>query len=487
MRTAGREGRPYLWLCGFVALLGAALLAYSQTRAFTWDEGFHLLAAQLIGAGKKPYLDFCFPQTTWNAYWTAAWMRLFGESWRVAHALAALLTTGATMLAADYVYRRLPDSRWRTAAAFSAALLTGLNSAVFEHGAIGQAYGMCLFATVAAFRAALAAKHRDGPWLPALAGFLAGVAAASSLLSAAAAPVLLLWFGLGKRWKKAAAFLAGGLVPFLPTLWLFARAPQQTLFNLFEYHLHYRIANWPDATQHDFEVLISWLDSGHALLLILLTAAGLAFIRAGHDWREGVRAEFYLCAAMALAIAAEVSSTHPTFARYYLLVVPFVSILAAAGYYGIGTRAGGSVRPLWPTLAFGILTAFGCAKMLYDRRDVYVWRDMEQVARKVCEVTPAQAPLWADENIYFLTRHTPPAGMEFGYSHTIADLTPQRSAQLHILSEAEVKRQVEAGAYATVETCDLDTDFIESLELPKLYRQNAEISQCGVYWDRVKP
>jgi hypothetical protein len=470
-----------------VALLGATLLVYSQTLAFTWDEGFHLLAAQLIGAGKKPYLDFCFPQTTFNAYWVAAWMRVVGESWRLAHALAALLTTGATMLAADYVYSRLPESRWRMAAAFSAALLIGWNSAVFEHGTVGQAYGMCLFATVAAFRVSAAAKYRQGPGLPALAGFLAGVAAASSLLSAAALPVLLVWAALGKRCKPVAAFLAGALVPFLPTLWLFARAPHQTWFNLFEYHLHYRAANWTNPTQHDFEVLISWLDSGHALLLILLTAAGLLFVRAGTEWRPGVRSEFYLCASLALAIGAEVSSTHPTFSRYYLLVVPFVSVLAATGYYGLGTRLGGSSRPLWPTLALGLLIACGCAKMLYDRRDVYVWRDIEQVARKVREVTPPKAPLWSDESIYFLTRHAPPPGMEFGYSHTIAGLTPQRAAQLHILSEAEVKRLVEAGAYATVETCDLDTDFIDSLELPKLYHQNAEISECGVYWDKVRP
>ena len=78
-------------------------------------------------------------------------------------------------------------------------------------------------------------------------------------------------------------------------------------------------------------MLISWLDSGHALLLILLAAAGLLFLRNGTEWRPGVRAEFYLCAALALAIGAEVSATHPTFSRYYLLAVPFVSILAAAG------------------------------------------------------------------------------------------------------------------------------------------------------------
>ena len=241
-------------------------------------------------------------------------------------------------------------------------------------------------------------------------------------------------------------------------------------------------------------MLISWLDSGHALLLILLAVAGVLFTLVAQALppaplfaRDGVRSELYLCGALALAIGAEVSSSHPTFSQYYMLAVPFAAILAGVGYNGLGTRLGESIRPLWTTLAFGLLIASGCAKMLYDRRDVYVWPDIEQVARKVHEVTPPNAQLWADESIYFLTRHAPPPGMEFGYSHTIAGLPAPRAAELHILPEAEVKRLVEAGAYATVETCDLDTDFIDSLELPKLYRQTAELHDCGVYWDKVRP
>lgn len=61
MEVANRREGTYRWLCGVVAVIAAALVFFSQTRAFTWDEGFHLLAAQLILAGKKPYLDFCFP------------------------------------------------------------------------------------------------------------------------------------------------------------------------------------------------------------------------------------------------------------------------------------------------------------------------------------------------------------------------------------------------------------------------------------------
>src|ERR1051326_6594421 len=95
---ASRDQKSYWLLAGVVALLAAGLMIYSQTDAFTWDEGFHLLTAQLITRGKRPYLDFNFSQTPLNAYWNAFWMLVFGQSWRTAHAVASLMTTAATAL-----------------------------------------------------------------------------------------------------------------------------------------------------------------------------------------------------------------------------------------------------------------------------------------------------------------------------------------------------------------------------------------------------
>ena len=86
----------------------AALLVYSQTMAFHWDEGFHLLAAQLIAAGKRPYIDFLFAQTPLNAFWNAAWFRAFGPGWRLAHAVAAVETWLAVVLASGYALKRFP-------------------------------------------------------------------------------------------------------------------------------------------------------------------------------------------------------------------------------------------------------------------------------------------------------------------------------------------------------------------------------------------
>src|SRR5579872_7438397 len=72
-----RLGLYAVWIA-----IAAGLLWYAQTLAFTEDEGFHLLAAQLVKGGMRPYLDFFFPQTPLNAYWNAWLMRLLGESWR---------------------------------------------------------------------------------------------------------------------------------------------------------------------------------------------------------------------------------------------------------------------------------------------------------------------------------------------------------------------------------------------------------------------
>src|SRR5437763_16400392 len=107
--------KPFLLLCGVVALIFAVLLGYAETRAFSWDEGFHVMAARLIKTGQRPYLDFCFPQTPLNAYWWSIWLRIFGESWRAMHAIGAVLVAGAVLLPPDFILRRFPNVDWRGA------------------------------------------------------------------------------------------------------------------------------------------------------------------------------------------------------------------------------------------------------------------------------------------------------------------------------------------------------------------------------------
>ena len=482
---ADASRRERLWLGAWIAFLAAGLLVYSQTVAFNWDEGFHMLTAQLIRAGRRPYLDFCFPQTPFNAYWTAGWMSLFGESWRLTHAISALLSSATVALVALYVFSRLPASPWRLAAAFAAAALAGMNWLVVDFGTVGQAYGLCLLALFAAFRITLAAADRARPTLAALAGLLAGVAAASSLLTAAAAPVLLAWLAIhnraGARWTKAAAYIAGAAAPFLPVAWLFAHGPRQTLFNLFQYQMRYRAINWPDTTRHDLEVLTSWLDCGQALAVLALVAAGLWFLRSRKEWGGAWRRELTLCGWLALALGTEVGVAHPTFPRYFVVAVPFVAVLAAAGFHALVSRTGSAVRPMWAVAVLSVFLAMTVGKSIYDGRDTYTWPNMEVLARKVAQLAPPGVALAADEPIYFLMRRTPLPGMEFAYAHTVESLSKNQAAELHVISYSEMKKQVQAGAYAVFETCDDDQTDITALDLKSAFRQRVEVSECAVY------
>jgi hypothetical protein len=443
----------------------------------------------LIDDGKRPYIDFCFPQTPLNAYWNAAWMRVFGQTWRVPHAVSSLLVMGAALLIAHFVYTRLPEARnWRTGAALAAMLFIVLDPMVAEYGPLAQAYAICLFLLVAAFRLTLASLDSASIW-PALAvGLCAGAAAASSLLSATAAPVYLIWLLIynrgGSRWRKAAAYCLGGAIPFLPVVWLLKQSPKVVMFNLFEYHLSFRTLYWPHTTQHDFEIVTSWIDSGSALILILLALAGLLFIRFRSQWEKPLRQEFYLSFWLTVAIGIEVCTSHPTFSRYFLLMVPFAAVPASVGLYFAGISLYQPGRPFWPVAILVFLSALGLGKSLYERNnDVRTWKDHEQMAKKVEEVTPRDAPIFADEEIYFLTHRTPPMGLEFSYSHKL-NLAPALMAQLHIITQAQVNKMAAAGAFAAAATCDDDAE--SEMDLNSLYAHKTDIDDCAVYWGKVK-
>jgi len=489
--NSGLSRKPFLILCALVSVLYAGLLFYSQTWAVAWDEGFHLLAAQLIKNGKRPYLDFLFPQTALNAYWVAAWMRVFGDTWRLVHALSATLTAGAIFMTGDFVLRRFPVPNWRLPAALAAALATGMNVMVFEYGAIGQAYGLCLFLIVAAFRASLVTVERDGLWWPALAGFASAAAAASSLLTAPVAPVLLVWMVLQRRtrnrWTKSVAFLVGAFLPVVPLLRLFLQAPRLVRFNIFDYHFFFRQVEWEGAIQHDFEILTAWVDSTPALVLGLLALAGLLFIFRRSGWESPLKSEFYLCGWLALALSLHLSTAHPTFERYFLFTVPFLAILASVGLYAAGSRLDTPERTWPPIMVLTVLLALGLARAVYQKHSSMNWKDFEHVARKVQEVTPAQQPFMADEFVYFLTRRQPPSGLEHEDSHKLSNLPASFSAALHVLPRKELEQQVKQGAFATVETCDDDDERVEAYHLPQLYAKREEISGCVVYWNFEKP
>jgi hypothetical protein len=269
--------------------------------------------------------------------------------------------------------------------------------------------------------------------------------------------------------------------------------------------MRYREVDWSDAIPHDIDVLASWLESSQALVLGLLAIAGLVYVvkvvrggAAAHPistgpatdpatgeplpstaWDRTHRAEFYLCAWLALAEVIHISRAHPTFPRYFLLLVAPLSILAVAGLYVVGSRLGRPDRPWWAVAPTIVLVLLGTAKATYDERDNLHWSDLLKIANKVKEVTPPGGAVLADEQIYFLSGRTPPEGLEHRDSHKLK-LDPVLSKKLHVMPKDELKKRVAAGAYATVQSCE-DED-ITAWGLDDLFAHNAEFEDCKVFW-----
>jgi len=460
-------------------------MVYAQTMAFAWDEGFHLLAAQLIMRGMKPYIDFFHAQTPLYAYWNAFWFRLFHDSWRTAHTASTLCTLLAVWLTGAYVYDRFDwRKNWRFPMAYAAVLIVGLNSQVFEFGTIAQPYGLCLLGVVAAFRFAVATEEHNDPRYAIGAGFFSGVAAASSLLTAPMGPVFFVWTLKKQRLKRSLAFLGGGFVSFIPVLLLFLKSPKVVLFGAVKFHLFYRTVDWAESWTQNAEVATDWLESPHTMLIGLLVLLGFVFM-ARNEIPMSLRTELHLCIWLCLVESAYLVYVRPTFGRYFMFEVPFLAILSVVGLYYAGTHIGRPDKPQIIMVLFTSIMVLGIGRTIHGSKGDYRWSDWEKIAKKVNEVTRPGGLIYADEAVYFVSKRPPPSGLEYEDTHKL-HLSKEMEAQLHIFPKEEVEARLKAATYDTVATC-ADDDKIKDENLAQLYKQKVTFGDCSVFWDKAKP
>jgi len=109
----------------------------------------------------------------------------------------------------------------------------------------------------------------------------------------------------------------------------------------------------------------------------------------------------------------------PTFAFYFVLLTPFISILAAVGFYELATRFNRSQITGWLTLALIVLYAEGLAGRAYKSRLEIFYGDyptMAEVARETDQLTPRDGWIYAFEWVYFEMKRVPPPGLENGFN-----------------------------------------------------------------------
>jgi hypothetical protein len=118
------------------AAAGAIVLAIfagvSTHRLIDGDEGFYLVAARLVGEGKRLYRDFFYLQLPALPHVFAAWFAVAGAGWVQARLLAAILAAGIGILYATFYSMH---ARWALvplAVAFVGMLVDGSAVKTYE-------------------------------------------------------------------------------------------------------------------------------------------------------------------------------------------------------------------------------------------------------------------------------------------------------------------------------------------------------------------
>ncbi|MDB6146788.1 MAG: hypothetical protein JWO45_452, partial [Spartobacteria bacterium] len=143
-----------------IAALGSVLIAVSQGTYYYGDEGFHLLASQLLITGKRVYLDFFFQHPPVYTYLNAGWMLLAGDTWRSAHLFSALLAIICAAMIGGYLFSRFDRRDGQLVFALGGVLFFMLNPLVVCYAVLGQPYALCLVWLFGAFLLAVRSTNQ---------------------------------------------------------------------------------------------------------------------------------------------------------------------------------------------------------------------------------------------------------------------------------------------------------------------------------------
>jgi 4-amino-4-deoxy-L-arabinose transferase-like glycosyltransferase len=430
-------------------------------------------------------------------------MKIFGDTWRSSHMLAALMTGGSIILAVSFVFKRIPESEWRLNAALIAALLMSMNTVVIGFGTIGQPYGMCLFLITAAFQLAAKGVIQGQAALILWSGFCAGLAAASSLLSAPVFPILLLWTAwrsvIGRRLSFCVWWLLGGLISFLPLVCLASLAPYQTFFDIFEYHFFYRAPNSSvtSVVADSFHRLSELLNAGQFMLLLVFSGLGLLFVLGRSQWEAERKSEFYLCAWLVTGLGIFLISIPAPMYQYFVLLMPFLCILASVGIAASASWLRSPGRREW--LVPGALLLFVAVLpwWFWQQRIRVTWPQVAEVARVVNQIIPQNEPILAEGTIYFAAKRIPLSGLENDFSQYL-QLSPSEAANLHVVLRGDLYNWMAAGRFAAIVTCFATDGWIAGIQ--KVYSKRITIGRsfisshsvgdramsnsCDIFWSR---
>lgn len=363
----------------FVAVVRVRLLQIPIER----DEGEYAYAGQLLLHGVPPYRDACnmkFPGI-YAAY--ALMMGVFGETLAGIH-LGFLLCNAATIVLVFFLGRRLLGTA-AGAAASAAYALMALSGGVY--GTQAHATHFVVLPVVAACILLLRAiDTRHSAWLF-CSGILFGVGVLMKqhgVFFAALGPIALLWdrrSPQAESWtstvRKVAIFVAGFIVPLVLTaiaLWaagVFDRFWFWTFTYAREYVTETSLSSGIEKMSATFPNVI-----GSNLFLWLLAMEGLVVIW----WKKEDRpVAVFVTASLACAFLGICPGLYFR-EHYYVLMLPSVALLAAAGFRSLQ-------RPMGNTLAVSLFATI-LLFSVYQQSDIFFRLSPQQITRRIYWYNP---------------------------------------------------------------------------------------------------
>jgi hypothetical protein len=489
--SRGRLGKAALLL----SLASVCLLAVgiSQRPLLTGDT-YHVLACQMVAAGRLPHVDFFSQQAPLYPLVCGIWMRIFGSSWQAANLFSALLVCGSAMILAGIARQIYLDSAWETKGSIVVLLFFGLNFQVVEYGEIAQPFALCMFFSLLAWLAAFASTPIRIRFFTS--GLAVGAALNTTLLAFPFLLILTAWsvFHVARpdRFRSFLFLCCGAALASMPLGYLAILAPSQTWFGMIEFHLFHRADQWFQAprpwtniTYHNLHEILRWTTSIQGVLLVFLSLAGLPFL---FDHKTPIATRhLQLAALVVLGWCSFLSLPQPTFYVYYILVVPYLCILASAGLWGMATRMW-SV-PWASILLVSTVFLYSLEVPMGAWSDYHLywpgpWAGPEEIAQRINTVTSPDDLVYADdESVYVAARRLPPRGAENSFGGALR-LLPDNYVRAGLVSHDQIEAQLRLGQFAAVVLWKhpRNETKIELLRRSQLYSQYTETNWYVMFW-----
>jgi hypothetical protein len=449
--------RPLHWLLLTAACAG--IVTYSQQAASIYgDESLHLLIAKLVADGRRLYSDLFYQHPPLIPHLQAVVGQLFGHRWQVMHLLSALFTCAAVLLLPRVAASALPESDARPTLAVAAGLFFALDPSVLRYGVVGQAFGLCLFCAVAAVYCLLRFAGSPG-WSSFLAGATSGAAVSAHLLSVPLPLVLAAW-AIGRtprarRVSVAAAFCLGLVAVVLPLTLPVWRSPVEARFDLVQFHLDWRHRGvWDELNlwRHNMNVAFRLFGSAPATLLLVLAAIGLV-ARPAALGRPRLLGSTLPALALAAAATALGLLVRPTFPQYFLLALPFLSVLAAIGLHVLVARFDRRQRAILLVVVFALYVATSARLVGSAIRarvvDASYWATLEEGAHVLRERGAGGRVYAAEPFVYLWAGLAPVRGLENFSAHQVR-LEEGHPLAGRLVSEDELDRRFAGGYFDAV-------------------------------------